>query len=341
MITYITNLNFKKTVWLLFFLKKSILIKKNINKPSAIKYNYLLLYTFFFSFIRSFKRVLLSSFLFNKKNNYLLEFKLNTFKYKLNFLNKFILNVNNCNFNFISLKKKYSHVHFFFSKNYFFKKYFLNFLKITLTFFIFFFNHISFCFVNTKYLFNASKFWTTLNKNNSKNFFNETIKEVLNEKDEELEFNLKNLYKKKYFVFLNRYLINFLQFLFKIKIHLSFKKLCVISNGVENLYNYDFIVYTIKKHSKKLKNIKFIQTFLKILWISMKIKDSKFFLSWLVYRAELMFFKLHKFIPYLLNIIFKYFSKILFYKTQTRGIFFSMSGKISLAGDSKKKNVFC
>ena len=109
---------------------------------------------------------------------------------------------------------------------------------------------------------------------------------------------------------------------------------------MENLYNYDFIVYTIKKHSKKLKNIKFIQTFVKVLWVAMKIKDSKFFLSWLIYRAELMFFKLHKFIPYLLNIVFKYFSKVFFFKTNTKGVFFSMRGKISLAGDSKKKTIF-
>ena len=53
-----------------------------------------------------------------------------------------------------------------------------------------------------------------------------------------------------------------------------------------------------------------------------------------------MFYKLHKYIPYLLNIIFKYFSKIFFQKTHSLGIFFSLRGKISLSGDSKKKNVF-
>ena len=72
----------------------------------------------------------------------------------------------------------------------------------------------------------------------------------------------------------------------------------------------------------------------------MKMKDSTFFLKWFCYRVELLFFKLHKNIPYLLNIVFKQFSKKLFKQTQTLGMFFSMRGKISVSGDAKKRHVY-
>ena len=345
MITYITNLNFKKNIWLILFLKKSIILtNKAIGKYTLPQqYEYLNFYLFYFYF---FKKI--NQFFFNYLKIKTLVVKNDLFKI-IKFVNNkifiikfepttFTFNINN-----YSLKK-----------NKLTKKKFILFL---------FFNNARFC-IYKKYndLFNLNVkeplFETTLFKKInqtldyithskqsfsipntlwSKTFLDDSVRKVLGDKDEATELNLKNLYKKKYFVFLNRYLINFLQFLFKIRIHLSFKKLWFIPNSLENLYNYDFIVYTIKKHSKKLKNIKFIQTFVKVLWVAMKIKDSKFFLSWLIYRAELMFFKLHKFIPYLLNIVFKYFSKVFFFKTNTKGVFFSMRGKISLAGDSKKK----
>lgn len=348
MITYITNLNFKKNIWLILFLKKSIILtKKAIGKYTLPQqYEYLNFYLFYFYF---FKKI--NQFFFNYLKIKTLVVKNDLFKI-IKFVNNkifiikfepttFTFNINN-----YSLKK-----------NKLTKKKFILFL---------FFNNARFC-IYKKYndLFNLNVkeplFETTLFKKInqtldyithskqsfsipntlwSKTFLDDSVRKVLGDKDEATELNLKNLYKKKYFVFLNRYLINFLQFLFKIRIHLSFKKLWFIPNSLENLYNYDFIVYTIKKHSKKLKNIKFIQTFVKVLWVAMKIKDSKFFLSWLIYRAELMFFKLHKFIPYLLNIVFKYFSKVFFLKTNTKGVFFSMRGKISLAGDSKKKTIF-
>ena len=71
----------------------------------------------------------------------------------------------------------------------------------------------------------------------------------------------------------------------------------------------------------------------------MKLKDSNFFLKWFCYRVELLFYKLHKNIPYLINIIFKQFSKTLFKQTNTKGIFFSLRGKISVTGDAKKRHV--
>jgi hypothetical protein len=54
---------------------------------------------------------------------------------------------------------------------------------------------------------------------------------------------------------------------------------------------------------------------------------------------ELLLYKFHRFIPYLLNIIFKKFHNLLFKQTNAKGIFFSLRGKISVTGNSKKRHI--
>ena len=53
---------------------------------------------------------------------------------------------------------------------------------------------------------------------------------------------------------------------------------------------------------------------------------------------EFFFYKNHRYVPYMLNIILTRFSKILFKQTNIKGIFFSLRGKISVTGDSKKRH---
>ena len=301
----------------MFLINNFIIFKNN-------EYNYIFLYLYFYKFFKvniDYKFKILKNF----SNLYNL-----SFIKKTNFKNIYL--INNFRFNKFRIKTKYLiNINYLFIKIYLIKFYNKIYYKI-LNFII----KLSITYYNK---FRSSKlFFKNFKLFNYK--FNNVSHYTGNYCEEELEIRAKNNYKKKYFIFFNKFLINFLQFLFKLRIHISFKKLWYKIDFLENLYNYDFIVFTIKKHSKKLKQIKFIQTFLKILLLSMKIKDSKFFVRWLIYRAELMFYKLHKYIPYLLNIIFKYFSKIFFQKTHSLGIFFSLRGKISLSGDSKKKNVF-
>ena len=151
--------------------------------------------------------------------------------------------------------------------------------------------------------------------------------------------NKSNQFKLKYFTYINRFILNFLQFLFKTKIHFSIKKLWYQAYNLERLKNHNLTIIKIKKYTRKMKNYKFINNFYKVLWISMRIKDSNFFLKWFCYRIELLFFKLHKNIPYLINIILKNFYKKLFTQTQIKGVFFSLRGKISVTGDAKKRHV--
>lgn len=167
------------------------------------------------------------------------------------------------------------------------------------------------------------------------NIFNLTRVDRLLTNNDEIK---SNIFRGKYFSFLNKFLINFLQFLFNMRIHLSFKKLWWQGQQLENYKAHNYIISTIKRYTKKIKNYRFISNFYKMLWISMKIKDSNFFLRWFCIRIELLFYKLHRSIPYLVNITLKQFSKRLFKQTGAVGIFFSLRGKIGVTGDSKKRH---
>jgi len=47
---------------------------------------------------------------------------------------------------------------------------------------------------------------------------------------------------------------------------------------------------------------------------------------------------MHRYIPYLLTIILKKFSKRIFKQTSVLGLTFSLRGKISVTGDAKKRH---
>lgn len=47
---------------------------------------------------------------------------------------------------------------------------------------------------------------------------------------------------------------------------------------------------------------------------------------------------MHKYVPYLLLVILKKFKKTIFRRTKTLGLAFSLRGKISVTGDSKKRH---
>lgn len=146
-------------------------------------------------------------------------------------------------------------------------------------------------------------------------------------------------FKKKYFSYLNKFLINFFQFFFTKKVYLTFKKLWWQSYFLENTHTHANTLNKIRKYARKIRNSKFLINLYKIMWISLKIKDSSFFLKWFNDRVELLFFRFHKNLPYLINIVIKQFSHKLFTETNTKGIIFTFRGKISSTGDSKKKHV--
>jgi len=147
---------------------------------------------------------------------------------------------------------------------------------------------------------------------------------------------LEKVFKKRFFSFMNKLLVNFFQFMLKLKIHVSFKKLVQPIKALLRYREFKFMISQVKRYIKRIKSFKFIESLYKVLWVSLKLKDSNFFLKWFSNRIESFPFKMHRYIPYLLTVILKKFSKRIFKQTSILGLAFSLRGKISATGDAKK-----
>ena len=119
-----------------------------------------------------------------------------------------------------------------------------------------------------------------------------------------------------------------------------FKKLNFLIKFLEKKKNSAFILSKVRKKVKKFKNFRFIKIFFKILFLSFKIKDSNFFLRWFTNQMDILFFKKHKKMVHLLYSFLKKHHEFFFKKTKVLGVFFSISGKIGVSGNSKKRHIY-
>ena len=149
---------------------------------------------------------------------------------------------------------------------------------------------------------------------------------------------LAKVFKKRFFSFVNKLLINFFQFILNLKVHISFKKLVKPLKTLLRYREFKLMMFQVKRYIRKIKSFKFIENLYKVLWLSLKLKDSNFFLKWFANRIERFPFRMHRYIPYLLTIILKKFSKRVFKQTSTLGLTLSLRGKISVTGDAKKRH---
>ena len=240
-----------------------------------------------------------------------------------------------------------------FFKNFFFKKIFFKKIFFKKTFFKKVFIKIYELFyklnIFKKNFFNSFFFFKIKLKSNffKKNifFFKKKVKNVdkfLKKFDfsERIILQKKLVFKKKYFSFVNNFVNNFFNFFFKKKVFLIFKKIGFFVKLVEKKKSVNFILKKVKIKIKKFKNFKFVRIFFKILFLSFKIKDSNFFLKWLTYQMDILFFKKHKKMVHLLYSFLKKYHTFFFKKTKTLGVFFSIRGKIGVSGNSKKRHIY-
>lgn len=122
--------------------------------------------------------------------------------------------------------------------------------------------------------------------------------------------------KKNSFFFINNFNLNFLD-----------------SNKYLN-----WLITNIKKNNINLMNI-FIndQNFLKMIILTLISKDTTLFINWLKFFFEILYYKNHKKFLILLKYIFFFFFKYLKNFLKFKALKFSIKGKISLGGNSKKK----
>lgn len=153
--------------------------------------------------------------------------------------------------------------------------------------------------------------------------------------------NYKNIFlKKKQFNFFNIFLINFLNFFLKKKFFLLIHKLNPLIKKIDFNSKLKFLLFKFKKKFKKKVNWKASKILYKIIFLSLKLKDSSFFLKWLKYKLEKIYFTKHKSFIYFLKIFFKHFFNHFKLIVNIKGVFFYIGGKISVSGDSKKRHLF-
>lgn len=144
---------------------------------------------------------------------------------------------------------------------------------------------------------------------------------------------LKKLKKINFFLFLNKFLIGFLEFFLKSKILLNLKK---GSNKlvVKQLSTRKFYIKYFKRNLKITKQI------IGIIYYSFLLKDSTIFVNFLRKILEKSNIKLHKKIFLGLKKILKDIFMPLFSFLGVYGVFFNIKGKIGVSGSAKKRRYY-
>ncbi len=142
---------------------------------------------------------------------------------------------------------------------------------------------------------------------------------------------LKN--KSHLFFFLNRFILGFLESLFKSKILFNLKK----GTNKLPLKQISYRKFTIKYFKKNLKVSKQI---IGVLYYSLILKDSSIFVTFFRLILEKSNIKLHKKLFLGLRKLIKDFFKPLFSFFGVLGIFFNIKGKIGVSGSAKKRRYY-
>ncbi len=135
------------------------------------------------------------------------------------------------------------------------------------------------------------------------------------------------------FFFLNKFIINFLEFFFKSSIIFNLKK------GTNRLIlkQISFRKFSTKYFKKNLKTTKQI---IGVLYYSLLLKDSSIFLNFFKKNFEQLNLKLHKKLLLGLRKLIKDFFKPIFLFLGVSGVFLNVKGKIGVSGSAKKRRYF-
>lgn len=139
--------------------------------------------------------------------------------------------------------------------------------------------------------------------------------------------------KIKFFIFFNKFLINFIEFFLKSKIIFNLKKGSnkLILNQISSRKFYI-------KYFKR--NLKITKQILGILYYSLILKDSFIFVNFFKKILEKLNVKSHKKVFLGLKKLLKDVFKPLFSFFGVNGIFFNVKGKIGVSGSAKKRRYY-
>jgi hypothetical protein len=144
---------------------------------------------------------------------------------------------------------------------------------------------------------------------------------------------MKTKNKSHLFFFFNRFVLSFLEFLFKSRVLFNLKK----GTNKIPLKQISYRKFTVKYFKKNLKVSKQI---LGILYYSFLLKDSSMFVTFFRLILEKANIKLHKKLFLGLRKLIKDFFKPLFCFLGVLGVFFNIKGKIGVSGSAKKRRYY-
>lgn len=136
-----------------------------------------------------------------------------------------------------------------------------------------------------------------------------------------------------FYLYLNRFLLNFLEFFFKSKIVFNLKK------GSNRLIIGQ--ISSRKFYAKYFKrNLKITKQILGIIYYTLVLKDSLIFVNFFKKIVEKAALRTHKKIFLGLKKLFKDIFKPLFKFFGVYGIFFNIKGKVGVSGSAKKRRYY-
>lgn len=143
----------------------------------------------------------------------------------------------------------------------------------------------------------------------------------------------KKIKKINFFLFLNKFLLNFLEFFLKSKVLFNLKK---GSNKImlKQLSSRKFYIKYFKKNLKITKQI------MGVLYYSLLLKDSTIFVNFFKKILEKLSIKSHKKVFLGLKKILKDFFVPIFPLLGVWGLFFNIKGKIGVSGSAKKRRYY-
>jgi hypothetical protein len=144
---------------------------------------------------------------------------------------------------------------------------------------------------------------------------------------------LKKFKKINFFIFLNKFLLNFLEFFLKTKVLFSLKK-GTNKLVLKQLSSRKFYIKYFKKNLKITKQI------IGVLYYSFLLKDSTIFVNFFKKILEKLSIKSHKKAFLGLKKLLKDLFVPLFYFLGVYGVFFNMKGKIGVSGNAKKRRYY-
>ena len=171
------------------------------------------------------------------------------------------------------------------------------------------------------------KFLSSKKNTLSKKFFKKLVNLF---RPKKISINLK---KKFFFFFINKFLLNFIEFLFKSSILFNLKK---GSNKIL-LKQMSFRKFSFKYFKKWLKTSKQI---IGILYYSFLLKDASMFTNFFKKIFEKLDIKMHKKLIRGLKKLIKDLFRPVFNFLGVIGVFFNLKGKIGVSGSAKKRRSY-